>query len=59
MATHSSIHALKIPWMEEPVGYSPWGHKESDMTERLHFTSLHVSVNPKLLIYPSPDYLLW
>ena len=23
------------------VGYSPWGRKESDMTERLHFTSLH------------------
>ena len=22
------------------VGYSPWGHKESDMTERLHFLSL-------------------
>ena len=22
------------------VGYSPWGHKESDTTERLHFTSL-------------------
>ena len=22
------------------VGYSPWGHKESDMTEQLHFTSL-------------------
>ena len=21
------------------VGYSPWGHKESDTTERLHFTS--------------------
>ena len=20
------------------VGYSPWGRKESDMTERLHFT---------------------
>ena len=20
------------------VGYSPWGHKELDMTERLHFT---------------------
>ena len=19
------------------VGYTPWGHKESDMTERLHF----------------------
>ena len=23
------------------VGYNPWGHKESDTTERLHFTSLH------------------
>ena len=23
------------------VGYSPWGRKESDMTEQLHFTSLH------------------
>ena len=23
------------------IGYSPWGHKESDMTERVHFTSLH------------------
>ena len=23
-----------------PVGYSPWGHKESDTTERLHFTSV-------------------
>ena len=24
MATHSSIHAWKIPWTEKPVGYSPW-----------------------------------
>ena len=23
------------------VGYSPWGHKESNTTERLHFTLLH------------------
>ena len=22
------------------VGYSPWGRKESDLTEQLHFTSL-------------------
>ena len=21
------------------MGYSPWGHKESDTTERLHFSS--------------------
>ena len=29
-ATHSSILAWKIPWT-----YSPWGHKELDMIERL------------------------
>ena len=23
------------------MGHRPWGCKESDMTERLHFTSLH------------------
>ena len=37
MATHSSAFAQKIPWTEEPVGYSAWGRKESDATERLHF----------------------
>ena len=40
MATHSSTVAQKIPWTEEPgAGYCPWGAKESDMTERLHFLS--------------------
>ena len=34
MATYSSILAWKIPWMEEPSRlYSPWGRKESDMTQ--------------------------
>ena len=46
MATHSS---WRRKWQPTPVllprkfhgwrslvGYSPWGHKESDMTERLH-----------------------
>ena len=37
MATHSSNLAWKIPWTEEP-DYNPWGCKESDTTERLHFT---------------------
>ena len=37
MATHSSTLAWRIPWIEEPVGYSLWGRKESDTTERLHF----------------------
>ena len=32
MATHSSIHAWRIPWTEQP-GYGPWGRKESDTTE--------------------------
>ena len=35
MATLSSIPAWRIPWAEEPGGYSPWGHKELDPTERL------------------------
>ena len=32
MATHSSIHAWKIPWAVEPGGLQPWGRKELDMT---------------------------
>ena len=43
MATHSNILAWKIPWMENLVGYSPWGCKESDTTERLHFPNLPYS----------------
>ena len=35
MAIHSSTIAWKIPWTGSLVGYSPWVHKESDMTERL------------------------
>ena len=33
MATCPSILSWRILWTEDPVGYSPWGHKESDMTE--------------------------
>ena len=36
MATYSIILAWRIPWTEEPGGlYSPWGRKQSDMTEWL------------------------
>ena len=42
MATHSSIPAWRIPGTEEP---GPWGRKESDTTEPLHFTSLHFTPN--------------
>ena len=44
MATHSSILAWKIPWMEPGRLLSmgcPWGCKELGTAERLHFTSLH------------------
>ena len=37
MSPHSSTLAWKIPWMEESGRCSPWSHKESDRTERLHF----------------------
>ena len=36
MAPHSSTLAWKIHGWRSLVGYSPWGCKESDTTERLH-----------------------
>ena len=45
MATHSSILAWKTPWVEETSRlHSPWGHKESGTTERLHFLSFFPSL---------------
>ena len=35
MAAHSSVLAWRIPWTEEPGGYSPWGRKESDTAEHV------------------------
>ena len=46
MTTHSSILAWRIPWTEEPGGLQSTGHKETDMTERLHF---HFSLSSFLL----------
>ena len=38
MATHASLLACKILLLQRSVaGYSPWGRKELDTTERLHF----------------------
>ena len=43
MATHSNILAWKILWTEEPGRlYSPWGCKESDTTERLHYDPITI-----------------
>ena len=37
MAIHSSAIAWKIHGQRSLIGYSPWGRKESDTTERIHF----------------------
>ena len=37
MATHSSILAWKSHGWRSMVGYCPWGRRELDTTERLHF----------------------
>ena len=47
MATHSSILAWRIPWTEEPVGYSPLGRTGLEM-ERL---------TPRLALYPSTELI--
>ena len=36
MATHSSILAGKSHGQRALLGYSPWGRKDLDMTERLN-----------------------
>ena len=43
MATHSSILSLKSHGRRNLVGNSPWGSKESDTTESLHFRHEEVS----------------
>ena len=55
--TATSILAWRIPWTEELTGYSPWAHKESDMTEWLtHFQ--HFAKIERLLTYPETILLL-
>ena len=39
MATHCSILPWEIPWTRSLEGHSPWGHKESGMTECLYTLS--------------------
>ena len=37
-------YSWRIPWTEEPGGYSPWSRKESDMTEQL---SVHTALKKR------------
>ena len=43
---HSSLEN-PMEW-RSLIGYSPWGHKESDTTERLHF---HFYILPSKLLF--------
>ena len=44
MATHSRILAWEIHGQGRLVDYSPWGCKESDMTELLNSSSICTSI---------------
>ena len=57
LAIHSSTLAWKIPWMEDPVGYSPWGREESDTTEQLHF-HFFTFIHWRRTWQPTPVFLL-
>ena len=54
MATHSSILARKSCGLRSLVGYSPWGHKESDMAEQLTLSLLKLrnSISRNNLFHP-------
>ena len=57
MATHSSILAWRIPWMEELGGLQSTGRKESDTTEWLHF-HFHHADRQEALDAPPPVSIL-
>ena len=47
MATHPSILAWRIPWTEDPGGYSPWGPKEWGVTEVTQHSTAHAMFTEK------------
>ena len=40
------------------MGYSPWGHKESDTTESLHFSLFHVLTAACYMLEKCLDFLV-
>ena len=50
VAAHSNIPAWRIPGQRSLVGYSPWGHKESDTPER---RSMHTLGKDTLFLAPA------
>ena len=53
MATHSSILAWRNG-QRSLVGYSPWGHKELDMTEATSGAHSHAVVVVGWILVPRP-----
>ena len=58
MATRCSILAWKIPWTDEPGGYSPWGHKDLEMTEQLS-AHTHTHIPPPPPPPPPPIHVMY
>ena len=55
MATHSSNLPQKFRGLRSLVGYSPWGRKELDTTEQLHFHFLQLQGTDEKIRYS----ILW
>ena len=55
-ATHSSILAWRILWTVYMDMYSPWGFKESDMTEGLSLSKILVAV--EIMVAQTVKHLL-
>ena len=53
MAPHSSTVAWKIPWMEEPVGRSPWGREELDTKSDFTFTFYFYALEKEMATHSS------
>ena len=65
VATHSSILAWRFPWTGRSLaGYSPWGCKESEMTEHAYtvpfdgMSSGHVFVGFFLFLIVSLEFIV-
>ena len=52
-----AIHSSTLAW-RSLVGYSPWGHKESDTTEQLHFHFTKNSSPSNVFVHITIVYVL-
>ena len=58
MTTHSSILSWENPMERSPVGYSPWGHRESDTTEQLSTHGVFFRFNHIVACISTKHYVL-